>query len=113
MAPVPMMPTFLPASSTGAASKRVERAALERLHAFQPRQRRYRQQPDRQNDEPAGQFASVVEPEPPQMTGFVERRRLYLKIEPHVFAQIELVGDVVEVAEAPAAPKTAPSSATR
>ena len=33
------------------------------------------------------------------MTGLVERRRFYLKIESHIFAQIELVGDVVEVAE--------------
>ncbi len=37
--------------------KGVERAALERVHALQPRQRRYRQQPDRQNDEPAGQLS--------------------------------------------------------
>jgi hypothetical protein len=79
--------------------KRVERAPLERIHALQPRQRRYRQQPDRKNDEPAGQLKAVVEPQPPQMPGLIEDRRLHLKIEPHIFAQVELVGDVVEVAE--------------
>src|SRR6266545_2550795 len=79
--------------------KSMERAPLERLHAFQPRQRWYRQQPDRENDEPAGQLKAVVEPEPPQMAGLVEGRRVHLTIEPHVFAQVEFVGDVVEVAQ--------------
>src|SRR5206468_1359071 len=42
--------------------ERMERAALEGVHAFQPRQRRRREQPDRENGEPARQFAAIAEP---------------------------------------------------
>ena len=69
------------------------------IHAFEARQRRRRKQADRENDEPAGQLAAVVELEPPQIIGLVERGLLDLAVELHVFAQVELVGDVVEVTQ--------------
>ena len=77
----------------------VERTALEGLHAFQPRQRRRREQPDCENDEPAGQLKAIVEPEPPQMIYLIEPGRFDLAVEPHVFAQVELVRDVVQIAQ--------------
>ena len=96
-----MMATFLPASSTGSCGqwKVWNERPLKAVHAFQPRQRRRRQQPDRENDEPACQLAAVVELEPPQIIRLVERGRLDLAVELHVFAQVELVGDVIEITQ--------------
>ena len=50
-------------------------------------------------DEAAGQLAAVADLQPPQIARLVEARRLDLAVELHVLAQVELVGDVVEVAQ--------------
>jgi hypothetical protein len=79
--------------------ERMERTALEFLHAVESRRRRYGKQADCHNDETAGQLSTAADPHTPHVIGFVEVRRLDLAIELHVFAQIELVRDVVQVAE--------------
>ena len=87
--------------------KGMERAALEGIHAFEARRRRRREQADREHDEAAGQFAAVVELQTPQMLRLVEPGRLDLAVELHVFAQVELVRDVIEIAQVLRLPREA------
>ena len=77
----------------------MERPALEAPHALELGQGRHRQQPERQDQEAAGELAPVGDADMPQVLGLVVARAVDLAIELHVLAQAELVGDAVEVAQ--------------
>ncbi|MBA7472498.1 hypothetical protein ES707_07825 [subsurface metagenome] len=77
--------------------KGVERASPKILYAFDPRHGRRRQQTDGEHDEAAGQLAAVADFHLPEIARLVELHGLDGAVELHVFAQIELVGDVVQI----------------
>src|SRR5208283_4674128 len=79
--------------------ERMERTALEFLHTLEPRRSGYRKEADCHNCELACQLTTIFDLQPPQIICLVEAHRLDLAIELHVFAQIELVRDVVQVAQ--------------
>src|SRR6516164_1749024 len=75
----------------------MERAALEIVDAFKSRHGRRGEQADRENHETARQLAAIPDLHLPQIARFIELHRLDLAVELHVPAQIELVGDVIEI----------------
>jgi hypothetical protein len=79
--------------------KRMEGMALEAVHALEARQRRDRQQAERQDNEAGAERAAVGEAEPPGVGGLVVMSRVDTGVELHVAAQVELLGDMVQVAQ--------------
>src|SRR5690554_5248948 len=72
---------------------------LEIIDAGKQRQRRLREETERHNNEAAGQPPPVTHTQVPEIGVRVEMRRFNLAVELHVIAQIELVGDEVEIAQ--------------
>ena len=73
--------------------------ALEAVDALDARHCGGGEHADCGEQEAAGEFAAVLQADRPEAGVFVERRALDLAAELHVAAQVELVDDVVEVAE--------------
>jgi hypothetical protein len=69
------------------------------VDALDPRHGRRRQQADCQDQKAASELAPVADLHAPKIAGFVEMCRIDLTIELHMLAQIELVGDKVEIAK--------------
>ncbi len=72
---------------------------MEAVHPLVAGQRGCGQQPQGHDDETAGQFSTIVDLEAPEVLLFVEHHGLDVAVELHVLAQVELVGDEVQVAE--------------
>ena len=101
VAPVPMMPTRLPASVDRLLrpARGVIGLALEALAAGDVRQRVGRQRPQRGDEKGRADLLAAFEGDRPVVGRLVEMRGGDAAVEPDVPAQVELVGHVVQVAQ--------------
>ena len=79
--------------------ERVEGLSLEAVHPLETRRCWDRQQTQSGDHEPAGHFATVFQRQHPTTLRLVEAHGFDFGVELHVFAQVELVSHVVEVAK--------------